>query len=247
MTTSTVAICNLALDAIGTRSTISSLTENSAEANACARQYTPALEAILQAAHWNFARKQASLALLKDGTQTPDQGVPQPWVYEYAVPSDMLSPRYVMPLAVSQNSTFVGTPSVQYPITPPVRFIMSSDEDTGGNPINVILTNQEQAVLVYTYRCTNVNLFSPLFVRALSNYLGYLLAIPLTGDKALAKMAFQIADASCKQAQAIDGNEGITIIDNVPSWITIRGYIWDSGHAQDGQWIYPPQSLAWVS
>jgi len=223
------------------------LTEGSAEAAACARQYEPALEAVLQAAHWNFARKQIAMALLKDGTVTPDQGVPQPWAYEYAVPSDMLQARYVMPLAVSQNSTFVGTPAVQYPITPPVRFILSSDEDANGNPINVILTNQAQAVLVYTYRCTNVNLFGAQFVRAFSNYLGYLLSVPLTGDKNLAKMAFQIADATCKQAQATNGNEGIDIIDNLPDWITTRGYLTDWGHAQDGCWIFPPQSLAWVS
>lgn len=184
---------------------------------------------------------------MKDGTVTPDQGVPVPWVFEYAVPSDILQARYVMPLAVSQNSTFVGTPAVQYPITPPVRFIVSSDEDSGGNPINVILTNQAQAILCYTYRCTNPNLFDAQFVRAFANYLGYLLATPLTGDKALAKQAFQIADMTCKQAQASNGNEGIDIINNTPDWITTRGYIWDWGHAQDGQWIFPPQSLAWVS
>ena len=247
MATSAIAICNLALDAIGTRSTISSLTERSPEAEACARQYEPALEAVLQAAHWNFARKQITMAVLKDGTVTPSQNVPVPWVYEYAVPNDMLQARYVMPTAVSQNSTFVGTPAVQYPITPPVRFIVSSDEDTNGNPINVILTNQAQAILVYTYRCTNVNLFDAQFVRAFANYLGFLLCTPLTGDKALAKMAFQVADTTCKAAQASNGNEGITIIDSVPDWITTRGYVMDWGHAQAGQWIFPPQSLAWVS
>lgn len=247
MATSQVAICNLALDAIGTRSTISSMSEGSAEAAACARQYEPALEAVLQAAHWNFARKQATMTLLKDGTATPSQNCPPPWAYEYAYPSDCLACRYVMPLATSQVSTFVGTPAVQYPITPPVRFIVSSDEDSNGNPINVILTNQVQAVLCYTFRCTNVNLFDAQFVRAFANYLGYLLAIPLSGDKALAKMAFQIADQTCKQAQASNGNEGITINDHVPDWITTRGYVMDWGHAQDGQWIFPPQSLAFVS
>lgn len=247
MATSVVAICNLALDCIGTRSSIASLGENSPEAKACARQYEPALEAVLQAAHWNFARKQISLSLLKDGTVTPDQGVPVPWCYEYAVPNDMLQARYVMPIAVSQNSTFVGTPAVQYPITPPVRFIVASDQDSNGNPINVILTNQVQAILCYTYRCTNPNLFDSQFVRAFANYLGYLLCIPLSGDKELAKQAFQVADMTCKQAQASNGNEGIDIINNVPDWITTRGYIWDWGHAQNGQWIFPPQSLAFVS
>lgn len=247
MATSQVAICNLALDSIGTRSTISSMSENSAEANACNRQYTPALEAVLQAAHWNFARKQVALSLLKDGTVTPSQNVPTPWAFEYAVPSDMLQARYVMPLSVSNNTTFVGTPAVQYPITPPVRFIISSDQDTNGNPINVILTNQAQAILCYTYRCTNPNLFDSQFVTAFANYLGFKICMALTGDKAMQKQAFQIADNTCKAAQASNNNEGIEIINNVPDWITARGYIWDWGHAQNGQWIFPPQSLAWVS
>ncbi len=247
MATSQVAICNLALDSIGTRSTISSLTEASAEAQACARQYEPALEAVLQAAHWNFARKQIALAVLKDGTVQPSQNVPQPWVYEYAVPSDMLQARFVMPIAVSQNTTFVGTPAVQYPITPTVRFIVSSDEDQNGNPINVILTNQAQAILCYTYRCTNVNLFDSQFVTAFANYLGSKLAIPLTGDKEKARMAFQLADLTCKAAQASNANEGPDIINNTPDWIAMRGYVIDWGHAQNGQWIFPPQSLAFVS
>lgn len=247
MAISQVAICNLALDAIGTRSTISSLTEKSAEADACARQYYPALEAVLQAAHWNFARKQIALAVLKDGTVLPSQGVPQPWVYEYATPQDMIQPRYVMPLSVSQTTTFVGTPAVQYPITPTVRFIISSDEDQNGNSINIILTNQAQAVLCYTYRCVNENLFDAQFVNALVNYLGYKLAIPLSGDKTLAKMAFQIADQTCKQAQVRNANEGPDIIDNTPDWIAARGWTMDWGHAQNGQFIFPPQSLAFVS
>ena len=247
MATSQVAICNLALDAIGTRSTISSLTEGSAEANACSRQYQPALEAVLQAAHWNFARRQIAMSLLKDGTLQPDQGVPVPWVYEYAQPSDMLQARYVMPISVSQSTTFVGTPATQYPITPTVRFIVSSDVDTGGNAINVILTNQPQALLCYTYRCTNVNLFDAQFLRAFANYLGYCLAVPLSGDKALAKMAFQIADNTCKAAQASNANEGPDIINNTPDWISTRGWTMDWGHAQNGQFIFPPQSLAFVS
>lgn len=247
MATSAVAICNLALDAIGTRSTIASLNENSAEANCCARQYDTALDAVLSAAHWNFARKQISMSLLKDGTLNPPDSVPTPWVFEYAYPQDCILARYVMPLAVSQNTTFVGTPAVQYPITPPVRFIVSSDEDSNGNPQNVILTNQADAILCYTFRCTNTALFDPQFTRAFANYLGALIAIPLTGDKAMANRAFQIADKTCNDAAASNGNEGFDVIDNVPDWITTRGYVWDWGHAQDGQWIFPPQSLAWVS
>ena len=244
---SQIEICNLALDAIGTRSTIASMTENSTESNACNRQYLPALYAVLQAAHWNFARKQIALTLLKDGTVQPSQNVPTPWVYEYAVPNDMLQARYVMPVSVSQNTTFVGTPATQYPITPTVRFIVSSDVDGGGNPISVILTNQPQAILCYTWAVTNSNLFDAQFTRAFAYYLGSCLATPLSGDKALAKMAWQIADQTCKDAQASNANEGPDIINTTPDWIATRGWTMDWGHAQNGQFIFPPQSLAFVS
>ncbi len=246
MATSQTAICNLALDAIGARATISDLTEGSAESAACLRQYQPALEATLQAAHWNFARKQATLTLLKDGTLTPPDTVPTPWLYEYAQPSDMLQGRYILGLNPASEALVgygMGSPTPAYPVSSAVRFIFSSDLDSGNNAINVILTNQPQAVLVYTYRVANPNLFDSQFTRAFANYLGYLLVMPLNGDKSLGKDCYQIADMTCRAAMASDGNEGLTIINSVPDWIMTRGFTFDDGHSVNGQFLLPPISL----
>jgi hypothetical protein len=103
---SAVAIANLALDAVGARATISSFTEASKEARVISRQYDQALDDVLGAAHWNFARKQLALTLLKDGSA--GDTVPAPWLYEYAYPSDCVGARYILPTVSSDPSAVVG-------------------------------------------------------------------------------------------------------------------------------------------
>src|SRR5258706_8457195 len=172
---SDTVIANLALSAIGTRSTIISMSENSAEAQTIALHYTNVRDELLRDAHWNFARKQVNLALLNDSTQlspvktttatfgsgvttitatsvagilagatiaavgipsnatvtsvsgssvvisvattsaesnvaitftpTTYQPVPQPYVYEYALPVDCIQMREILPIFPSQQIT----------------------------------------------------------------------------------------------------------------------------------------------
>jgi hypothetical protein len=244
---SDVQICNLALDSIGTRSTIASLQENSKEARACARQYLPTLEAVLSAAHWNFARKQVALALLKDGTKNPPDAVPQPWVYEYAWPADCVRARFIMPLLQGNPGVVPGSQALPFWMGPPVRWLVSSDVDAQGNAIKVILTNQGNAQLVYTTLITNTLMFDGQFVRAFANYLGHLLAIPLSGDKTLAKQAFDMANATAIAARATNGNEGITVIDVVPDWMRVRGYISDWAYPPGAFFTQQPQALTQIS
>ena len=240
-------ICNLALDAAGTRATISSLQENSAEGRACARQYGPCLTAMLQAAHWNFARKQAALSVLKDGTVSPSQNVPVPWLYEYAYPSDCVQARFVMPQFQNAPSTTEGIVVPQYWVGPPVRFIVSTDLDSGGNTIKCILTNMPQAVLVYTSLVTDTGLFDDQFVQALAFYIAHRISIPLSGDKTLSKTNGALAQQLANSAQASNGNEGLTVIDNTPDWMRVRGYISDWAYPDGGYFMMSPQPLALIS
>lgn len=227
--TSDVEICNLALDAIGSRSTISSLQEPSTEARACARHYGQALRSCLAAAHWNFARKQAAMTLLKDSTKAVPDVVPTPWRFEYAYPSDCIQGRYIMPAR------------------PPVPFLISLDVDGSNNNVKVILTNQPSAILVYTVLITDTSLFDDQFVTAFYNYLGYRISIPLSGDKAMAKMAFQLAEQITNAAQASNASEGLTVIDDVPDWIRVRGYASDWACQDGASFLLPPQSLLMVA
>lgn len=238
-----VSIYNLALDAIGTRSTVSSPTENSVEAQALSRHYQPCLEAILSAARWNFARKQALLTLIYDATL--GQPVPTPWLYEYAQPSDCVQARYIMPtIQVNLPSSIVGTPTSPSAVGPPVKFIKSTDSDPNGNDIVVLLTSQPQATLVYTKRITNPNLFDGNFVEAFRFLLGARVCLSLQGSMERAQGLWKLADALCKEAAASNGNEAITVLDNVPDWIKARGYASDWGYPDGGFFSYGPQALS---
>jgi hypothetical protein len=90
-------------------------------------------------------------------------------------------------------------------------------------PQRVILTNQEFATLVYVQTITDPNLFDDLFQDAFAKVLGAELALALTGDKKLANMAVQLANIHIEAARNVDGNEGLTINDQTPDWIRIRG------------------------
>ncbi|WP_017773845.1 hypothetical protein [Paraburkholderia kururiensis] len=240
-----VTIANLALAGIGTRSTISSLQEGSAEALAISLQWDAALDATLRGAHWNFARKQASLALLNDATQ--NQPVPTPWQYEYALPPDCLLARFVMPMVQSTPGSLPGVSSLPAYVGPPVRFLLGVDSDASGNDIAVILTNQASAILVYTKRITNPQLFDAEFVQAFAATLSAFIAIPLTGDKSLAKMRMDVAQEWLFKAQARNGNEGLTIVDSTPDWMRVRGYASDWAYPDGGYFYYGPQALTIIS
>jgi hypothetical protein len=78
-----------------------------------------------------------------------------------------------------------------------------------------------------------------LFQDAFVKILGATLTIPLTGDKKLANMAIESANAMISEARAVDGNEGLTINDVTPDWIRTRGIDFPmqaSGPYSDLQW-----------
>lgn len=97
----------------------------------------------------------------------------------------------------------------------------------------VILTNEKDATLVYVKVVTDPNIWDPLFQDAMANALGANICIALTGDKSLANMCIQLANASIIEARKSDGNEGLTINDLPPDWIRARGFGWTEGpHVQ---------------
>lgn len=247
--TSKVQIVNQALASIASRSTIADLNEGSTEAITALTFYDTALDATLRAAHWNFARAQILLTLLGDATKTPTPDpVPTPWVYEYAYPSDCVLARYVMPQIQAAPVSPAGPGYGSLWTGPAVRFLVSADKDANGNDETVILSNQPNALLVYTRRITNVALFDPQFVTAFSNYLGALMCPQITGDKQKQSAAFQIAHNTTIAARAMNGNEGLTVMESVPDWIRVRGYITDYGYPPGGmEWVQQPQNLSLIA
>jgi hypothetical protein len=248
MANSQVSIGNRALQAIGNRTTISSLAEASNEARNLNLIFQDTVQELLSMAFWNFAKKTDYLSLTKSAPGTPTNQTPvssqwvtaypaPPWLYEYAYPTDCIQMRKIVQQA---QNFYIGVPltsnglsAYPYAVGPGARFEVASGTDVNGQRQNVILTNQYQAIGVYTMDLsTEPGLWSSQFVEALVQALSAKLAIPLTGQVKLANTKFAQANAIIVQARASDGNEGLTIIDSMPDWITIRDdYGYDCGDA----------------
>lgn len=232
-----VSICNRALQGIGTRTQISSLTESSVEARNCNLIYAATRDEVLQMAYWNFAQKTDYLSLLKSAPGTPSNPAATanqwstaypspPWLYEYGYPTDCIQ----MSRIVQQiQNYYIGTPytsggtsTYPYAVGPGSPFKVTTDTDAQGQQQSVILTNQYQAIGVYTMQITNPALFGAQFVEALVQAISAKLVLALSGQVAQANLKFAQANAIITQARASDGNEGLTVIDNMPDWITIR-------------------------
>lgn len=199
-----VTLCNRCLSIVGTRSTIASPTENSVEAIQCGIHYDAVLLALLRLHTWSFARKQISGAMISaaQGTPANPTGVPPiplfPWLYEYAWPQDCVRMRRVEVPPAQPASDFAtlswvgGYPPLNQGATgmfggggahPTPPFVISTDLDSAGNTIKVLLTNQDQAIFVYTADIEDPNMWDPEFTEAFVYTLAARLCGPLTGTK----------------------------------------------------------------
>lgn len=226
-----VQVANLALMEGGSRVSISSFNQGTPQSNAAAQFYTPKTQALLRAAHWNFARRQVTLTLLKatviNGLVSADPP-PQPFAFEYAWPPNCLKARFVMP---TMTTAAVGTPLTTAPSTlTPYRtprtgipFVEGTDVDAQGNPIRVILTNLNNAILVYTADLSETpDIWDPLFLSAETAVLAAYFTMALERDSAQVNQQVQMAKAALDQARAINGSEAINSADLSVSWIRIR-------------------------
>lgn len=225
-----VDICNMALSAVGTRSTIASLREASTEAEQCAIHFMPVLKGLLRAHLWGFAKRQIPLALLlaASGTQENPNSTPpfppSPWSYEYAYPADCVRIRSIIPpVDVSPYPSGVVIKPGTLPSAP---FGIGIDSDQAGNPVKVIVTNQQRAILNYTMRVDDPNLWETDFTEAFVNLLAARLCGPLTGDKTLAAALMQAAKDQILIARCTDGTETPVNPSHIPDWIQDRGYAW---------------------
>lgn len=235
---SQVDIVNRALLQIGARSQVSSIqpSDGSTEANAAAVLFTPTFEALARAAYWNCLRKQAQLTVIGAAMGTPENPngtslplPPTPWLYMYAVPSDSLAVRFIAP---TLPATGVGVPATTYNNAAAVwlpgnggqiPFVVAYNTDSGGNPIETILTNQGQAQAVYTVNQPNPVIWDSQFQAAMVSSLAAYFVPALSLNLALMQAAIKSAEVVIAKARVADGNEGPHSQDHVPDWIQARG------------------------
>lgn len=196
---SAVKIANMALSNIGARSTIESLDEPSAEAKQCKLWYDFARVSTLEAYNWNFARKRQALAEHSEAAPT------DVWTYRYIYPSDCIVARELEnPLGYAADA---------------VPFTVETDS-TGVN--KSILTNLEDARLIYTFDVELVSLFPALFVDAFSYALAARIAFSLTAKTSIKKDMMEAFREMVISAAASSGNEQIEQGPREAEWIRGR-------------------------
>lgn len=206
---SDIDICNIALSRIGDRATVSSIDppEGSAQADHCARFYPLARDFALSARAWSFNTIRTS--------NDPIYVNPQPgWRFAYAKPNDCLKVLAV----VDGQTAYWWKQSSQVP------FLLETDDLTGAE---IILTDLENAVIVYQRRITDSNVFPPQFVSALAWLLASYIAGPIVKGEAGRKAAVtcyqaystEIAAASVTNAAQSSRKQGYT-----PPSMAARGF-----------------------
>lgn len=192
---SEIQICNMALDELDVAA-IQSFTEATKQARVCKRHYEQTRDLLLSKYDWGFARKTATLALL---TEEYDG-----WDFAYQSPSDCLVPRKIWDsiTATAYNLKFYPEVYSNYKgVKVPFEIRVNSDGSS-----KVILTNQEDAVLIYTARITDVNAFDVNFIEALYLKLASKMAYPLRKDPNKAKQLLQEHMIAIGEAGVIDAN-----------------------------------------
>lgn len=218
MTTST-DIVNRALQLIGTRTTVASLAESSNEATQANICYTAVRDWCFGVANWNFARRTAKIAIIKQITGAPtvpwsSTSVSPPWLYEYSLPADTLKVQYLTNSAVNVgNTAFLGEPK---------RFIVAVDVVATVEQ-RVVLTNEAQAVIIYTAQIIDPTEWPWYFERFMVATLAWTLSPSLSGEKEIiASLKTSMMEFLNIAVQA-NMEEGLFFGDTAPEWIDTLG------------------------
>lgn len=143
--TSTTDITNRALQLLGTRTTIASLSESSNEAIQANLIITQLRDDLLRMAPWNCSFNYANLVYITSSPGTPENTSaatttwqkgqpPPPWAYEYQYPADCLRAQFVVPQFTTGFSggvpitTAVTGGAANFWTGPPVSFKVAIDQ-----------------------------------------------------------------------------------------------------------------------
>lgn len=182
MSITTVKIANMALGRAGGLGNISSMTEESDEAFQCNLHYEHLRQYLLSRHSWQFAtgyKSPAALSLVGD--------VPEDFDYAYLYPPDALRIQRIYTLAEN----------------PPVVFKMGYVESK-----KVILTDEENATIIYTINLDIPTQFDPAFRELLIAALALRIIYAVRpGDKQRIQDLKVEVPALLAEAMAQDGNQ----------------------------------------
>lgn len=184
----TAQVVNSALEQIASQIQITSLTDGSPAAKAAATVYSPTVSLLLREIDPDFARFTAPLAIAVTPPSYP------PWAYEYVYPADCLRLRQVRPLA--GGILDINDPQ---PIRANVAFDIIAAVST-----KVILTNQVNALAVYTSSTPAEAQWDAVFADAVVRRLANPLAMALSGRPDFAKEILMQSAQMASTAEAVD-------------------------------------------
>lgn len=214
--TDVVTIWNQALSASGSRGLVSSQEERGREADSCRLWFPTIRDAVLKSASWPCASKYTRLGVLAQRTTVPwDEAQPPPgWLFAYGAPSDMLAPRHLTSFGRFDRKLWQGQ--------------------------QVIVANEEQAILHYTMRQEDVSLWDHGLVTAVTYALAAALSrAPAAKPSVLAELLDR-ANEAVLLARAEFANESDDQMDSLPNWLAERGY---SAPASSNKFFWPVEAV----
>lgn len=231
---SDVTVCNLALLAIGSRTQISALSDGSTAGDACTTLYSFVFQQLARTAKWGCLNKQLQLTLIQAAQGTPENPtgatlpIPaQPWLYAYLYPPDALLVRQIFP-PITTTGSAINQLGIANNTTPwvyggtEIPYATGYTTDTSGNPLEVILTNQENAIANYTVDQENPQSWDALFTSAYVASLAAYLVPALSLNPPLMQQQVAIAERMIGLARAQDGNETPVNQGHIPDFIRAR-------------------------
>ena len=186
MAQSEADICNIALLRVGHKTLIDDLEESNQAARACKVLFTEARDSLLATAPWAFATQRADLAVVEDAERTG-------WEYAYALPADCITPINIYP----------GTRNPSADVQVPFKLEYSA---TSGQ---LLLTDMEDAELLYVARVEEIPLYPPLFVEALAWKLASDLALVLPVKPQVGLAMQQGFERALTRAAAVEFRKGL--------------------------------------
>jgi len=211
--TTVVDLCNLALSKLGDRATVTSISppEGSAQADHCARWYPIARDVALEEFPQSFSTTRETL--------TPTTNPSGSWAYAYFKPNNCLRMLRLVPNAADITPGAIFS-DVQFSTDLPYEV----ETDTNGREI--ILTNEPNAVLLFTTRVVDPGRFSSLFADALVFLLASYLSGPVLKGKtgeAAAKANYNAYVALIGKAAANNASQTNHKREYVPQGMAARG------------------------
>lgn len=191
---SKVSIGNQAIINLGEDHFIEDPGEGTKQANLLNQLFDHAVDVVLAAHPWPFAKKRAALTEL---TNPSDH-----WSHCYRYPVDCVFARYIVSATDAEHGDVGMIEGVRGRYRIP--FEIAGDDAAG----RYIFTDQAEATLAYTKRIQDTQAFSAPFVDALAWYLAARMALPITKKPKIAEWAGKQYRLALDSAAATAHNEG---------------------------------------